>query len=196
MAKLTRADLYSLEEYAAARAAFRARVMIHKQSRRLAIGPNAILHFEDRLTIHYQVQEMLRIEKIFEAAAIDEELAAYNPLLPDGRNWKATFMLEYDDPQERKARLARLVGVEAAVWLRVGGGKPIEPICNEDLPRATAAKTSSVHFMRFELSEEDAAALGQGAALSAGVSHPEYRHSVAPVPALIRHSLARDILQP
>ena len=193
MDKLTRADLYSLEEYAAARADFRARVMIHKQSRRLAIGPNAILHFEDRLTIQYQVQEMLRIEKIFEAAAIEEELAAYNPLLPDGRNWKATFMLEYDDPQERKARLARLVGVEAAVWLRVGGGKPMEPICNEDLPRATATKTAAVHFMRFELSEEDAAALRQGAALSAGVSHPEYHHSVAPVPALIRQSLARDI---
>lgn len=192
-AKLTREDLYSLEEYALARAEFRARVMAHKEARRLPIGPNATLYFEDRLTIQYQVQEMLRIEKIFDAAGIAEELAAYNPLIPDGRNWKAAFMLEYDDPEERKARLAQLVGVEERVWVRVGDGAAIAPVCDEDLERATDSKTSAVHFMRFELAAADAAALRQGAEISAGIDHPEYNYQATPVPAALRQSLAEDI---
>ena len=146
-AELTRQDLYALEQYAEIRSEFRARVMAHKKTRRLPLGPNANLYFEDRLTIQYQVQEMLRIEKIFERAGIEEELAAYNPLIPDGSNWKATFMLEYDDRAEREEMLAKLVGVEDCVWMRVGAGPVIIPVCDEDLERETEDKTSSVHFM-------------------------------------------------
>ena len=191
--KLGREDLYTLEKYAEIRSDFRAGVMAHKKARRLALGANANLYFEDRLTIQYQVQEMLRIEKIFERDAIEEELAAYNPLIPDGRNWKATFMLEYDDPAERSDMLAKLVGVEDCVWMRVGAGSVITPVCDEDLERATGDKTSSVHFMRFELSPEDISALRQGAEISAGISHAEYTCQVAPVPAEIRESLIRDL---
>ncbi|MCY4155407.1 MAG: DUF3501 family protein [Gammaproteobacteria bacterium] len=192
-AKLTRNDLYTLEQYAQLRNEFRARVMAHKQARRLALGANANLYFEDQLTVRYQVQEMLRIEKIFEAEDIEEELAAYNPLIPDGHNWKATFMLEYDDPAERRHMLGQLVGVEDCVWLRVGSGPLIAPVCDEDLERATATKTSSVHFMRFELSPEDISALRQDAEISAGISHAAYTVQVAPVPAPLRQALAADI---
>ena len=191
--KLNREDLYTLEKYAEIRNEFRAAVLAHKKSRRLALGANANLYFEDRLTIQYQVQEMLRIEKIFERAAIEEELAAYNPLIPDGHNWKATFMLEYDDPAERSDMLAKLVGVEDCVWMRVGAGPVITPICDEDLERATGDKTSSVHFMRFELSPEDIGALKQGAEISAGISHAEYTCQVAPILAEIRESLVKDL---
>lgn len=191
--KLGREDLYTLEKYAEIRSDFRAGVMAHKKTRRLALGANANLYFEDRLTIQYQVQEMLRIEKIFERDAIEEELAAYNPLIPDGHNWKATFMLEYDDPAERSEMLAKLVGVEDCVWMRVGAGPVISPVCDEDLERATGDKTSSVHFMRFELSPEDIGALRQGAEISAGISHGEYTCQVAPIPAEIRESLIRDL---
>ena len=193
MDKLNRGELYTLEKYAEIRDDFRARVMAHKKSRRLAIGPDANLYFEDRLTIHYQIQEMLRVEKIFEANGIEEELAAYNPLIPDGHNWKATFMLEYDDPDERKIQLEKLVGIEASVWMRVGNGEIITPIYDEDLERATEAKTSSVHFMRFELSAEDIAALKQGAEIFAGINHREYNYLMAPIPAEIRQSLVKDI---
>ena len=193
MDKLNRKELYTLEKYAEIRDDFRARVMAHKKSRRLAIGPDANLYFEDRLTIHYQIQEMLRVEKIFEANGIEEELAAYNPLIPDGHNWKATFMLEYDDPDQRKIQLEKLVGIEASVWMRVGNGEIITPIYDEDLERATEAKTSSVHFMRFELSAEDIAALKQGAEIFAGINHREYNYLVAPIPAEIRRSLVKDI---
>ena len=193
MDKLNRGELYTLEKYAEIRDDFRARVMAHKKSRRLAIGPDANLYFEDRLTIHYQIQEMLRVEKIFEANGIEEELAAYNPLIPDGHNWKATFMLEYDDPDQRKIQLEKLVGIEASVWMRVGNGEIITPIYDEDLERATEAKTSSVHFMRFELSAEDIAALKQGAEIFAGINHREYNYLVAPIPAEIRQSLVKDI---
>ncbi len=192
--KLTRKDLYTLEQYAELRNEFRTRVMAHKQARRLALGVNANLYFEDRLTIQYQVQEMLRIEKIFERAAIEEELAAYNPLIPDGHNWKATFMLEYDDPAERKDMLEQLVGVEDCVWMRVGAGALIAPVCDEDLERATDIKTSSVHFMRFELSPQDLSALQQGAEISAGISHAAYTVQVAPVPVEIRQSLVMDLV--
>lgn len=191
--KLTREDLYTLEKYAQIRNEFRARLMAHKQTRRLALGANANLYFEDRLTIQYQVQEMLRIEKIFEGEAIEEELAAYNPLIPDGHNWKATFMLEYDDPLERRDMLEKLVGVEDCVWMRVGAGALIAPVCDEDLERATESKTSSVHFMRFELSPQDRSALQQSAEISAGISHAAYTVQVAPVPAAIRQSLIADV---
>ena len=192
-AKLRREDLYTLEKYAEIRSDFRAGVMEHKKARRLALGANANLYFEDRLTIQYQVQEMLRIERIFERNAIEEELAAYNPLIPDGHNWKATFMLEYDDPAERREMLAKLVGIEDCVWMRIGSGPVITPVCDEDLERATEAKTSSVHFMRFELPPQDIGALKQGAEISAGISHAEYTCQVAPIPAEIRESLLADL---
>ena len=192
-AKLRREDLYPLEKYAEIRSDFRAGVMEHKKARRLALGANANLYFEDRLTIQYQVQEMLRIERIFERNAIEEELAAYNPLIPDGHNWKATFMLEYDDPAERREMLAKLVGIEDCVWMRIGSGPVITPVCDEDLERATEAKTSSVHFMRFELPPQDIGALKQGAEISAGISHAEYTCQVAPIPAEIRESLLADL---
>ena len=191
--ELTRQDLYALENYAEIRSEFRARVMAHKKTRRLPLGPNANLYFEDRLTIQYQVQEMLRIEKIFERAGIEEELAAYNPLIPDGSNWKATFMLEYDDRAEREDMLAKLVGIEDCVWMRVGAGPVIIPVCDEDLERETEDKTSSVHFMRFELTGEDTSALKQGAEISAGISHREYTYQLTPIPAEIRRSLVNDI---
>ena len=191
--ELTRQDLYTLENYAEIRSEFRARVMAHKKTRRLPLGPNANLYFEDRLTIQYQVQEMLRIEKIFERAGIEEELAAYNPLIPDGSNWKATFMLEYDDRAEREDMLAKLVGIEDCVWMRVGAGPVIIPVCDEDLERETEDKTSSVHFMRFELTREDTSALKQGAEISAGISHREYTYQLTPIPAEIRQSLVNDI---
>ena len=192
-AGLSREDLYTLEKYAEIRSEFRARVMEHKKARRLPLGPNANLYFEDRLTIQYQVQEMLRIEKIFDRAGIEEELAAYNPLIPDGHNWKATFMLEYDDRTERDEMLAKLVGIEDCVWMRVGAGPVITPVCDEDLERETETKTSSVHFMRFELTREDTSALKQGAEISAGISHQEYTYQLTPTPPEIRRSLLADI---
>lgn len=193
MEKLRKKDLFSLEKYAGMRGEFRAKVMAHKKSRQLPIGPNATLYFEDRLTIHYQIQEMLRIEKIFEAGGIEEELAAYNPLIPDGSNWKATFMLEYEDEQERKKRLAKLIGIEDRVWVRVAGFDPVTPVCDEDLERETETKTSSVHFLRFELSPAMVKALKAGAPLAAGINHKEYMYTVDPVPEDIRHALINDL---
>ncbi|MEX2354210.1 MAG: DUF3501 family protein, partial [Gammaproteobacteria bacterium] len=177
MDKLKKSDLYTLEKYAEVRKDFREQVLEHKKNRRLAIGPNATLYFEDRMTLQYQVQEMLRIEKIFEAAGIEEELSAYNPLIPDGKNWKATFMLEYGDIAERRKRLAELTGVEGKVWMQVQGFDRIVPIYNEDLERSTADKTSAVHFMRFELTDDMITALKGGASLSAGIDHPKYNHT-------------------
>ena len=149
MEKLTRESLYSLEEYSGLRNDFRQKVMAHKENRRLPLGTNATLYFEDRLTMQYQVQEMLRIERIFEAEGIQEELDAYNPLIPDGSNWKATFMVEFPDIDERRAMLQRLVGIENKVWMQVGDGERIVPIADEDLERADEDKTSAVHLMRF-----------------------------------------------
>jgi hypothetical protein len=151
MTHLNASDLMSLEQYARQRSDFRAKVLEHKKRRQVALGPNATLYFEDRLTIQYQVQEMLRIERIFEPAGIDEELSAYNPLIPDGSNWKATFMLEYPDVEQRKRELARLIGVEDKVWVQVEGHDKVYAIADEDLERDTEEKTSSVHFLRFEL---------------------------------------------
>ena len=193
MEKLTRESLYTLEAYAEAREAFRAQVMDHKRDRRLLLGTNAILLFEDHLTMKYQVQEMLRIERIFEAAGINEELEAYNPLIPDGSNWKATFMVEFPDPAERQAMLATLVGIEDCVWLQIGDGERIQPIADEDLERSDESKTSAVHFLRFELSQADVAALRAGADLAAGIDHDNYKVEVRPVAKNIRDSLLNDL---
>ena len=193
MAKLTRQDLFSLEKYAEIRADFRARVIAHKKNRRVPLGEHAALYFEDALTMQYQIQEMLRIEKIFEAAGIQDELDVYNPLIPDGRNWKATFMVEYADEDERRAALARLVGIEKDIWMRVEGFDPVFPIANEDLERGREDKTASVHFMRFELTPEMVAAVKNGGEISAGVSHRNYQATLSPLPRAIRDSLAADL---
>ncbi|MGD8559867.1 MAG: DUF3501 family protein [Gammaproteobacteria bacterium] len=193
MSKLTREDLMSLEQYAENRKTFRDKVIAHKKNRQLSITPHATLYFEDRLTMQYQVQEMLRVERIFEADGIQEELDAYNPLIPDGSNWKATFMIEYDDEQERKKALAELVGVEDKVWMQVADFDRVWAIADEDLERETEEKTSSVHFLRFELDKEMAAAVKNGAAINAGIDHDKLRESVAPVPQNIRDSLAEDL---
>ena len=173
---LAAGDLYSLEEYHRVRADFRARVLEHKLQRQIAIGPNATLYFEDRLTIQYQVQEMLRIERIFEAEAIAEELAAYNPLIPTGRNLKATFMLEFPDVEERRRRLAELGGIEASLHASVGEGRRIACIADEDLERTNDDKTSAVHFVRFEFAAAEIAALKSGTKLGFLIDHPHYRH--------------------
>ncbi|MBM4180931.1 MAG: DUF3501 family protein [Betaproteobacteria bacterium] len=193
MQKLSRQDLFSLEHYAEVRADFRARVIAHKKNRRVPLGEHAALYFEDRLTMQYQIQEMLRIEKIFEAAGIQEELDVYNPLIPDGSNWKATFMVEFADEAERRAALARLVGIERDIWMRVEGFDPVFPIANEDLDRTAPDKTASVHFMRFELTPAMVAAVRNGAAISAGISHRDYQASLAPLPQSMRDALAADL---
>ncbi|MEJ2393775.1 MAG: DUF3501 family protein [Candidatus Thiodiazotropha sp.] len=193
MTHLSHEDLYSLEDYARIRHDFRAKVIEHKKQRRLPIGPNAALYFEDALTMQYQIQEMLRIEKIFEPDGIQDELDVYNPLIPDGMNWKATFMMEYADEDERKVALSQLVGIENTIWLQVEGYDKVHPIANEDLERSTDEKTSSVHFMRFELSEEMVKALKGGAKLSAGIDHPNYHIQVDELPPAVRESLIGDL---
>ena len=192
MSKLTHNDLYSLEEYARIRPEFREKVIEHKKLRRVPIGEHAALYFEDTLTMQYQVQEMLRIEKIFEHDGIQEELDVYNPLIPDGSNWKATFMMEYSDVDERREMLAKLIGVEKALYVQVDGFERVHPIANEDLDRETEEKTSSVHFVRFELSDEMVSAVKQGAGITAGIDHPEYRET-HPVTEEVRASLAGDL---
>src|SRR3989344_375400 len=182
MKKLTRNDLYSLEKYAELRPQFRSQVMAHKQNRQVAIGPNATLYFEDRLTMQYKVQEMPRIERIFEADGINEELAAYNPLIPDGSNWKATFMIEFPDVDERREALKRLKGVENRVWARVAGFEPVGPRVDEDLGRADSEKPSAVPFRRFELTSEMVQAIKQSAAVAMGIDHPDYTYRVDPIP--------------
>ncbi|MGD8957579.1 MAG: DUF3501 family protein [Chromatiaceae bacterium] len=193
MNKLSREDLFTLEKYAEVRPEFRARVMAHKKNRRLPIGPNATLYFEDTLTMHYQVQEMLRAERIFEASGIQEELDAYNPLIPDGNNWKATFMLEYPDEIERQKQLQKLIGIERQIWAQVADFARITPVADEDLERESEDKTSSVHFLRFELTPEMVAAVKQGAAISMGIDHPSYSYAVEPIAQNVRDSLAEDL---
>jgi len=190
--KLTRENLYGLEQYARTRPGFRAKVMEHKANRRLAIGPHATLYFEDSLTMQYQVQEMLRLERIFEPEGIQQELDVYNPLIPDGSNWKATFMVEYEDVEERRAALARLIGIEKTVWVQVEGCGKVHAICNEDLDRETEEKTSAVHFLRFELAPNMVSAIKQGAIVRAGIAHPNYREEVE-LPPQVRDSLASDL---
>ena len=192
MKSLTRHDLLPLEQYAEKRPEFRARVLEHKKHRRVDIGPNFSLYFEDRLTIQYQVQEMLRIERIFEAAGIEEELEAYNPLIPDGSNLKCTAMFEFADVAERRRRLAELRGVENQVWMQVAGFDRIYAIANEDLERSNEEKTSAVHFMRFEFTPAMITALHGGAALKAGVASDLYHfETVIAEPA--RTTLVRDL---
>ncbi|KPK12802.1 MAG: hypothetical protein AMJ68_00920 [Acidithiobacillales bacterium SG8_45] len=193
MKKLTRDDLWSLEEYAQKRNDFRAEVMAHKKNRQVHVGPNATLYFEDRIIMQYQVQEMLRVERIFESEGIQEELEAYNPMIPDGCNWKATFMIEYDDVDERKVALAKMVGIEDKTWVQVADFDRVYAIADEDLERETEEKTSSVHFMRFELTPPMAKAVKDGASVSVGIDHENYRHAVEPLPANIRDSLAADL---
>ncbi len=193
MDKLTRNDLYSLEKYAELRPAFRSQVMAHKKHRQVQIGPHARLIFEDRLTMQYQIQEMLRIERIFEAQGIEDELKAYNPLIPDGTNWKATFMVEYEDPEERRLALAKLIGIEDRIWIKVDSFERVWAIADEDLKRETTEKTSSVHFLRFDLMPAMSAAVKAGASISIGIDHPAYAYQVDPVDQLTRDSLAQDL---
>ncbi len=193
MQKITRDDLMSLEDYSEKRNTMRSEVMAHKTPRRIALGANANLYFEDRLTMQYQIQEMLRAEKIFDTAGIQEELDAYNPLIPDGSNWKATFMLEYTDEAQRKQALGQLIGVENAVWVRIGDHAKVTPICDEDLERDTAEKTSSVHFMRFELTAEMIADLKAGANLAMGIDHPHMTTEVDPMSDESTAALLKDL---
>jgi Protein of unknown function (DUF3501) len=192
MEKLTRTDLYSLEQYAEARPEFRAQVITHKKHRRVPLGEIAALYFEDRLTMHYQIQEMLRVERIFEAAGIQEELDAYNPLIPDGTNLKATFMIEVPDEERRREILAQLKGIEDEVWIRVDGFDPVFAISDEDLERENEEKTSSVHFMRFEFTPDMVAAAKAGAALGVGIAHREYTQQLEPLPEDNRAALVQD----
>lgn len=193
MEKLTREKLYSLEQYAEKRPEFRARVMEHKKRRFVPLGAHATLYFEDALTMQYQVQEMLRAERIFEAAGIQEELDAYNPLIPDGSNWKATFMIEYDDENERKQALAKMIGVEDKVWVQVNGFDKVYAVADEDLERESEEKTSSVHFMRFELTPDMAKAVKGGEQVAMGIDHPAYEQKIDAVKPETREALAADL---
>lgn len=193
MAHITRDSLMTLEAYHKARPEFRAKVMAHKKNRAVPLGSNITLVFEDELTIRYQIQEILRVEKTFEEAGINDELEAYNPLVPDGSNWKATMMIEYPDEVERKMMLARLKGVEDRVWVQVMDHARVHAIADEDLERENAEKTSSVHFLRFELTPEMIAAAKSGAALAMGVEHPAYMAETV-VPQAVRDSLVADLV--
>jgi len=193
MSPLSRADLYSLEQYAEVRPRFRDQVMAHRKNRRVCIGPNASLYFENRLTIQYQIQEMLRVERIFEATAIQDELDTYNPLIPDGTNWKATFMLEFPNVEQRRAALQELSGIEVRVWVRIGDSGQVFAIANEDLDRSTGEKTSAVHFLRFELNEEMIHAAHQGRNIAMGIDHPCYKHSISELSGAVRQALLDDL---
>jgi hypothetical protein len=191
--QLTAADLMSLEQYARSRGEFRPKVLAHKRDRTIQCGPNATWCFEDRLTVQYQVQEMLRIERIFEPEGIQSELDAYNPLIPDGSNWKATLLIEFPDAEERREALARLKGIEGRCWMQVEGHARVHAIADEDLERENEDKTSAVHFMRFELTPAMVTAAKAGAAVSLGMDHEQYRHAVEPLPEASRASLVRDL---
>lgn len=193
MNKLTRDDLYSLEKYTEMRDDYRKKIIAHKENRRLELGDNILLSFEDRLTMQYQMQEMLKAEKIFDAAGIDEELSAYNPLIPDGTNWKATMLIQYPEVEERQYQLTRLIGIEDLIWMQVAGFDKIYAIADEDLERDNAEKTSAVHFMRFELNNDMCSAVKNGAAISAGVEHENYQSVISPIADNIRDSLTADL---
>ncbi len=192
MNKLQIGDLMTLETYAQERNTFRQHIMTHKKNRHIPLGDYARLIFEDRQTVQYQIQEMLRIERIFEKEAIQEELDAYNPLIPDGQNLKATFMLEYPNPVERKVILSKLIGVENSVWLKIGEQEKIYPICNEDLERSNDEKTASVHFMRFELTPSMSIAFQRGEELKAGIDHPELKTEIL-VSSAVNTALRQDL---
>jgi hypothetical protein len=191
--KLARRDLMSLERYASERARLRSEVIAHKQLRNVQVGPNMTWCFEDFATIRYQVLEMLRTERIFESDAIQGELDAYNPLIPDGSNWKVTLLLEFPDPEERRKALEKLIGVEDRCWVRVSEMERVFAVADEDMERENDEKTSAVHFLRFELSPSMVEAMKSGASLSIGVDHDHYRHVTSPLPAPIRNSLGRDL---
>lgn len=193
MEKISRDEIWSLEDYDKKRPEFRKKVMAHKKKRKLPVGPNAMLFFEDKLTMQYQIQEMLRAEKIFQEEGIQDELGTYNPMIPDGRNWKVTFMMEYPDPDIRREELKKLVGIEDKTWVQVDGHEKVYPIADEDLERSDEEKTSSVHFMRFELTDAMAEDLKKGARLAAGIEHENYNHTVEEVPAETRDSLVEDL---
>jgi hypothetical protein len=193
MPKITRESLMTLEAYAKARKEFRAKVLEHKKPRAVHLGEHVTLLFEDELTIRYQIQEMLRIEKTFEEGGIQDELEAYNPLVPDGRNFKATMLIEYEDVEERRVALSRMKGIEDKVWVQVEGCAKVFAIADEDLERENEQKTSSVHFLRFELTKEMAEALKYGMALSVGVDHPAYRAAQEPVAPATRNALVKDL---
>jgi len=193
MARITRDSLLTLEAYARERNQFRSKVLAHKKHRTLTVGPNVTLVFEDELTMRYQVQEMLRAERIFESEGIQDELDAYNPLIPDGSNWKCTMLIEYPDAEERRRMLPKLIGIEDRVWVRIEGCKPVYAIADEDLERENAEKTSSVHFLRFELDENMLLRMRSGAALAVGIDHPNYAHEIAEVDAAARSSLLGDL---
>lgn len=193
MGAVTADSLMSLETYARSRSQFRERVLAHKKPRTVHLGEHVTLLFEDELTIRYQIQEMLRIEKIFDEAGIRDELAAYNPLVPDGTNFKATMLIEYEDADARKAALPRLIGIEARVWVAVEGWARVYAIADEDMPRENAEKTAAVHFLRFELEREMASALKRGANLAMGIDHPAYEAKVAAVAETTRAALAADL---
>src|SRR5271165_4049446 len=193
MQKLSRRDLMSLEQYAAERSRLRNEVIAHKRLRNVQVGPNMTWCFEDRTTIRYQILEMLRAERIFESEGIEAELDAYNPLIPDGSNWKVTLLLEFPDPEQRRKALEQLIGIEDRCWVRVSEMERVMAIADEDLERENADKTSAVHFLRFELSASMALAMKSGASLSIGVDHSNYRHAVNPLPALVRDALGQDL---
>jgi hypothetical protein len=193
MQKLTRDKLYTLEHYATIRPEFRAKVIAHKKNRQVSIGSHATLYFEDDLTMQYQIQEILRVERIFEADGIQEELDAYNQLIPDGSNWKAVFMIEYENVDERALALSKMIDIEDKVWVQVGDYERVYAIADEDLQRETAEKTSAVHFLRFELSAEMTAAAKGGANIAMGIDHPEYHHEVTSLAPATRQALAGDL---
>ena len=191
MKKISLGDLLGIEAYEAQRPAIRQAIMEHKKTRRVPLGPNAMLHFEDYMVMRYQILELIRAEKITRQEELEEELEAYNPLIPDGRNLKATFMLEYPDEKERRERLSQLIGIEELISVQIGDTGPVYPIANEDLPRSTEDKTSSVHFLRFEFSDEQIAAARAGADWQIHCEHLNYQHSSGPLPDSIRESLLR-----
>jgi hypothetical protein len=193
MPQITRDSLMSLEYYARARDEFRARVIAHKKDRMLNVGEHVTLIFEDELTIRYQIQEMLRAERIFEVDGIQDELDAYNPLIPDGSNWKATMMIEYPDVEERQRMLARLIGIEDRVWIQVDSHARVHAVADEDLERENAEKTSAVHFLRFEMERAMIQSLKKGARLALGIDHPQYRVTMDELPAAVAASLASDL---
>ncbi len=193
MAQISRDSLWTLEHYARIRNQFRQEVIAHKKVRQVALGEHITLFFEDEKTIRYQIQEMLRIEKTFEESGIQDELDAYNPLIPTGRNFKCTMMIEFPDPEVRKVELSKLKGVEDRVWVQVEGREKVYAIADEDLERENEEKTSSVHFMRFELDEDMAGALKYGVSLAMGIDHPHYTVKVDPVSTETRAALVKDL---
>lgn len=192
MSKLQRSDLMSLEEYATQRVAFRDKVMAHKKTRHIHLGEHATLYFEDRLTMQYQVQEMLRVERIFEEESIMEELNAYNPLIPDGKNLKATFMIEYTDEDERREALAKMIGIEDKVWVQVDGFAKVYAIADEDMERDTEEKTSAVHFLRFEFDDDMVAAAKKSTNIAMGIEHTAYTQILNPISNESKSSLVAD----